>query len=182
MLFSVLQPTKKDIEDYKAYVKHEIETDLERERIKQEKDDIERERVYQEKLSRRKLAIKLEQKYPIKENDKFYVKLGFSEHPGVEEKKMSLKAANKFLSYLDREIHLKRKINKFWGWYDKTDFEIYDSENDLVYKGRYDLGDGEYGIIAHIYNYAYNNPLHDLESNEKKRFCKKINRSYYRLI
>lgn len=160
MLLPITQPNEKDVENYKVYVHQQLNKVLEEERIEQEKEDAEREKVYQEKLSRRKLAIQLEKKFPIKENDKFYVKLGPSEHPGVEEKKMSLKAADLFLGYLDKEIHYKREIKEFWGWYDKTDFEIYDN-NELVYIGRYDLGDGDcyngrYGIAAHVFNFAKN--------------------------
>lgn len=68
---------------------------------------------------------------------------------------MSFALGNKLLGVLDEKQHREREGDKNIGWYHKTDFEIsavFDGE-DFHYDGRFDIGDGEGDLIAHIKNY-----------------------------
>lgn len=49
-----------------------------------------------------------------------------------------------------------RETSDFYGWYHKTDFAIKWTENgeECAYRGRYDLGDGEGGMLNHIRNFG----------------------------
>ena len=88
--------------------------------------------------------------------------ISFSEHPAFYDKEfndrftnLSFALGNKLLGVLDEKQHREREGDKNIGWYHKTDFEIsavVDGE-DIHYDGRFDIGDGEGDLIAHIKNY-----------------------------
>ena len=68
---------------------------------------------------------------------------------------MSFALGNKLLGVLDGKQHREREGDKNIGWYHKTDFEISAviGGKDFHYDGRFDIGDGEGDLIAHIKNF-----------------------------
>ena len=97
-----------------------------------------------------------------KKPDSLTFSIGFSEHPAFYDKEfndrftnLSFALGNKLFGVLDEKQHREREGDKNIGWYHKTDFEIsavFDGE-DFRYDGRFDIGDGEGDLIAHIKNY-----------------------------
>lgn len=83
------------------------------------------------------------------------VTIGFTENMTLfKGQRLTLADADRLLNDIDTHIHMHRD-DKDWdgGYYDKTDYQIdytYKGELDS-YKGRYDLGDGDGGLIKHIY-------------------------------
>ena len=87
--------------------------------------------------------------------------IGFSEHPAFYDRELndrytdlSFALGNKLLGVLDEKQHRERESKEI-GWYHKTDFEITATigGEDFHYDGRFDIGDGEGDLIAHIKNY-----------------------------
>ncbi len=73
---------------------------------------------------------------------------------------MSFALGNKLLGILDEKQHREREGDKNIGWYHKTDFVIKAviGGEEFNYEGRFDIGDGEGDLIAHIknfYDYAF---------------------------
>lgn len=69
---------------------------------------------------------------------------------------LSFALGNKLLGVLDEKQHRERlDKSKGVGWYKKTDFEISAviGGEDFHYEGRFDIGDGEGDLIAHIKNF-----------------------------
>ena len=98
-----------------------------------------------------------------KKPDSLEFSIGFSEHPCFYDKKLndrftnlSFALGNRLLGILDEKQHREREDeSKAVGWYHKTDFDIsavIDGE-DMHYDGRFDIGDGEDDLIAHIKNH-----------------------------
>ncbi len=96
-------------------------------------------------------------------SDRITFSISFSEHPAFYDKQLhdrytdlNFALGNKLLGILDEKQHRERQDkSKDVGWYKKTDFEIsvmIDGE-DFHYKGRFDIGDGEGDLIAHIRNF-----------------------------
>ena len=89
--------------------------------------------------------------------------IGFSEHPAFYDRQLngrytnlSFALGNKLLGILDEKQHRERlDESKGVGWYKKTDFEISAvvGGEDFHYEGRFDIGDGEGDLIAHIRNF-----------------------------
>ena len=83
------------------------------------------------------------------------VTIGYSEHPDIPDNlvTMPFSQANAILGYLDMQQHNTREDKEIgMGWYHKTDFTIaytLDGE-EHSYEGRYDLGDGEGSLLAHV--------------------------------
>ena len=63
--------------------------------------------------------------------------------------------AYKLLGILDEKQHREREGDKNIGWYHKTDFVIKAviGGEEFNYEGRFDIGDGEGDLIAHIKNF-----------------------------
>lgn len=75
------------------------------------------------------------------------------------------------LGELDMWQHEKRETSDAYGWYEKTDFTIrYTDEKgeESTYRGRYDLGDGEGGLLNHIRNFGEWHRTHEEFGAEKK--------------
>lgn len=98
------------------------------------------------------------------------VLIHWSEHPAFEswaddELTLSLAAAEIILRNLDAEQHTNRETVEGWpGYYFKTKFTISGKDangEDFSYSGRYDLGDGEGGLIQHIRNFGEWYRTHD---------------------
>ena len=68
---------------------------------------------------------------------------------------MSFALGNKLLGILDGKQHREREGDKNIGWYHKTDFVIKAviGGEEFNYEGRFDIGDGEGDLIAHIKNF-----------------------------
>ena len=97
-----------------------------------------------------------------KKPDSLTLSISFSEHPAFYDRdlkdrftKLSFPLGNRLFGILDEKQHRERGGDKSIGWYHKTDFEIIaviDGE-DFQYEGRFDIGDGEGDLIAHIKNF-----------------------------
>jgi N12 class adenine-specific DNA methylase len=95
--------------------------------------------------------------------DSITFSIGFSEHPAFYDRELndrftelSFALGNKLLGVLDEKQHRERQDeSKQVGWYKKTDFEIHAvvGGEEFNYEGRFDIGDGEGDLIAHIRNF-----------------------------
>ncbi|WP_369923376.1 LPD25 domain-containing protein [Thomasclavelia cocleata] len=95
--------------------------------------------------------------------DNITLAIGFSEHPAFYDKELndrftdlSFALGNKLLGVLDEKQHRERENEEnHVGWYHKTDFEIHAviGGEEFNYEGRFDIGDGEGDLIAHIRNF-----------------------------
>ena len=95
--------------------------------------------------------------------DSLQFSIGFSEHTAFYDRQLndrftdlSFALGNKLLGILDEKQHRERlDKSKGVGWYKKTDFEISAvvGGEDFHYEGRFDIGDGEGDLIAHIRNF-----------------------------
>ena len=112
--------------------------------------------------------------HPVKEG-KPTVKIGKSEMRGLpgcfeEYIEVSLQAADKILGTLDMWQHQVRETSDCFGYYHKTDFIITYTENGEAntYEGRYDIGDGEGGLLNHIRNLGEWYRTHEEFGKEKE--------------
>ena len=95
--------------------------------------------------------------------DSITFSIGFSEHPAFYDRELndrftelSFALGNRLLGVLDEKQHRERQDkSKQVGWYKKTDFEIHAviEGKEFHYEGRFDIGDGEGDLIAHIRNF-----------------------------
>lgn len=146
------QPTAADLEK------------IDQQRQKRENDareaaQLEQQRMQEEALIKRvegeKLIKAQMEAHPIKDGEPT-VLIHWSEHPAFygwkdDELIMSVAAADRILGTLDMQEYVKHK------GYDKTKFSIMGTDPDgepINYTGRYDLGDGERGLIKHIHNFG----------------------------
>ena len=96
-------------------------------------------------------------------SDSLALSIGFSEHPAFYDKELndrftnlSFALGNKLLGVLDEKQHRERENeDNHVGWYHKTDFEIHAIIDcgEFNYEGRFDIGDGEGDLVAHIRNF-----------------------------
>ncbi len=93
--------------------------------------------------------------------DSLTLSIGFSEHPAFYDRELndrftelSFALGNRLLGVLDEKQHREREAKQI-GWYHKTDFTVTAviGGEDFRYEGRFDIGDGEGDLIAHIKNY-----------------------------
>ena len=100
---------------------------------------------------------------PEKRADGVTLSIGFSEHPAFYDRELndlytelSFALGNRLLGVLDGKQHRERENeDNHVGWYHKTDFTITAviGGEEHTYEGRFDIGDGEGDLIAHIRNY-----------------------------
>ena len=99
---------------------------------------------------------------PEQKPDGIQFSIGFSEHPAFYDRQfndrytdLSFALGNYLLGVLDEKQHREREGDKNIGWYHKTDFAITVTigGEDFHYDGRFDIGDGEGDLIAHIKNF-----------------------------
>ena len=97
-----------------------------------------------------------------KKQDGIQFSIGFSEHPAFYDRQLndrytdlSFALGNKLLGIFDEKQHREREGDKNIGWYHKTDFVIKAviGGEEFNYEGRFDIGDGEGDLIAHIKNF-----------------------------
>ena len=109
-------------------------------------------------------AEKKETEAPTEEKpDSITFSIGFSEHPAFYDRQLndrftdlSFALGNKLLGVLDEKQHRERlDKSKGVGWYKKTNFAIHAviGGDEFNYEGRFDIGDGEGDLIAHIKNF-----------------------------
>lgn len=113
----------------------------------------EREKVLRQRNEGRAYIEQIAAEYPIRPGAPV-VSIGFSENPAFyswmdagESLRLSVAAAEIILRHFDEEVADEN------AGYDKTDFTVeYTNENGdpSAYSGRYDLGDNDGGLIAHI--------------------------------
>lgn len=170
------QPTAEDFEKVETYVA-EIKAKAEAEKAAQEaKEEAERaearertEKFVAETIKKHTEAFPLVEGSPV-------VEIGYSEMFGLpgggknECLRLSVAAADRILGELDVWQHNVRETSDFYGWYHKTDFAIKWTENgeESTYRGRYDLGDGEGGLLNHIRNFGEWHRTHEEFGSEKK--------------
>ena len=156
------QPTAEDFEKVAAYLaenkaKAEVEKKAEEEREEQARAAAREhtKKIVSEKIETFTKAFPLVDGAPV-------VEIGWSEMYGLpgggkdECLRLSVAAADRILGALDDWQHRVRVGSSYYGWYHKTDFAIKWTENgeECAYRGRYDLGDGEGGLLAHIRNFG----------------------------
>ena len=97
-----------------------------------------------------------------KKQDGIQFSIGFSEHPAFYDRQLndrytdlSFALGNKLLGILGEKQYREREGDKNIGWYHKTDFVIKAviGGEEFNYEGRFDIGDGEGDLIAHIKNF-----------------------------
>ena len=115
-----------------------------------------------------------------KKQDGIQFSIGFSEHPAFYDRQLndrytdlSFALGNKLLGILDEKQHREREGDKNIGWYHKTDFVIKAviGEEEFNYEGRFDIGDGEGDLIAHIknfYDYALSSKGEQLYGDDRE--------------
>ena len=115
-----------------------------------------------------------------KKQDGIQFSIGFSEHPAFYDRQLvdrytdlSFALGNKLLGILDEKQHREREGDKKIGWYHKTDFVIKAviGGEEFNYEGRFDIGDGEGDLIAHIknfYDYALSPKGEQLYGNDRE--------------
>ena len=151
----------------------EMNEKAEAERIAKEKEEERKadQNARSKKAFGQHIIREAQQLFPLDDGAKDYAEIGFSEHPsfyGVGVLKLSILAADYILRILDERQHEDRETQDGIGWYDKTDFTIY-KDGEAVYSGRYDLGDGDGGMIAHVEQLAKWYAQHEPFGKEKDK-------------
>lgn len=112
----------------------------------------EREKVLRERNAGKAYILEQAEKYPLKDGEPV-VTVCWSENPSFyawedETLKLSVAAAEIVLRHFDEAKHAEKR------GYDKTKFRINytdpETGEECKYEGRYDLGDNDGGLIAHI--------------------------------
>lgn len=149
-------------------------------KAKEEAEEKKRQKNYAFKKQFGKMIINDAQRlYPLQDGAKDYAVIGFSEHPALYEAthdengtknflKCSILAADHILRILDERQHKDRETENGSGWYDKTDFTIY-KNGEAVYSGRYDIGDNDGGLIAHVEQFAQWSATHTVFGGSQEK-------------
>lgn len=178
------QPTAEDLEqiDRQRQEAENAQKAAEHEAELRERENYLAQRVHGQRLIRAE-----QEAHPVKA-DQPIVTIMWSEHPAFYDYEdgeliLSVTAAENILHTLDKEQHESRETDNGRGWYYKTKFTIsgVDFEGEpLEYEGRYDLGDGDGGLVQHIRSFGEWNRTHGPfgqpienpeESNETIRFA-----------
>ena len=148
------QPTA---EDLAAIDRQRQEAENARKAAEHERECREREKYLCKKANGNHLIMEEQAAHPVEEN-RPTVTINWSEHPAFydfqdDSLKLSVPAAENILRKLDEEEYKERHTEQESGGYYKTKFTITgvdDSGEEYSYTGRYDLGDGDGGLVAHI--------------------------------
>lgn len=147
------QPTAEDLEDVRE-MKLAAETAR---KAREHAEELERREKYlRERNAGRAYIESVMDAHPLNSGEPV-VTIEWSEHVAFRSwedcaLKMSVSAAEIILKHFDDERHAEN-VREGHGGYEKTSFIInYTDENGEAgtYEGRYDLGDGDGGLIAHI--------------------------------
>lgn len=148
------QPTAEDLEEID---RQRTEAENARKAEEHQKELEERERMLNLRCNGQRFIISEMNKHPI-EDSAPYVLIHWSEHPAFyawddDELKLSITAAEHILFKFDKEQNETRGTENGHGWYFKTKFSIFwtnENGEEGSYQGRYDLGDNDGGLIQHI--------------------------------
>ena len=166
------QPTAKDL----AAVE-EMKTAQESARLAAEHaaELAERERVLRQRNEGKQYIIQTAEKHPIVDGAPT-VTVCWSEHPAFcawadDELKLSVAAAENIMRHFDDEQHNTRETEDGHGWYFKTKVRIEWTDEETgeaqTYTGRYDLGDGDGGLIEHIRSWGRWCRTHDEKTHQE---------------
>jgi hypothetical protein len=158
------QPTAEDLEQIDL---QRQEAENARKAAEHEEELRQREIYLAQRVHGKRLILAEQEAHPIKA-DQPIVTIIWSEHPAFSDYEdgellLSVTAAENILHTLDKEQHETRDTDHGRGWYYKTKFTIsgVDFEGEpLEYEGRYDLGDGDGGLVQHIRSFGEWNRTH----------------------
>ena len=158
------QPTAEDLEQID---RQRQEAENARKAAEHEEELRQREAYLCQRVHGQRLIRAEQEAHPINA-DQPIVTIMWSEHPAFSDYEdgellLSVTAAENILHTLDKEQHETRDTDQGRGWYYKTKFTIsgVDFEGEpLEYEGRYDLGDGDGGLIQHIRSFGEWNRTH----------------------
>ena len=158
------QPTAEDLEQID---RQRQEAENARKAAEHEEELRQREIYLAQRVHGQRLIRAEQEAHPIKA-DQPIVTIMWSEHPAFSDYEdgeliLSVTAAENILHTLDKEQHETRETDHGRGWYYKTTFTIsgVDFEGEpLEYEGRYDLGDGDGGLVQHIRSFGEWNRTH----------------------
>lgn len=151
------QPTAADVAQAVAIVAAQREEARRALEAKEAAEQAEREAEFAAQAKEAQEAVeRYSKQFPVADGAP-YVVIEWSEHPGIEDGlTLSVPAAERVLAQLDAARADRNRV-KNSGGYDKTSFTVHylgdDGEWD-TYGGRYDLGDDEGGLIAHIRSFG----------------------------
>lgn len=153
------QPTAADLEAVEAM---KAAAEAARIAAQEAADAAERERLLKEQNAGKVYISGVSAKHPIKDGEPVVI-IDWSEHPAFYdfadgECRLSVAAAEIIMKHLDEKQHNTRETESGHGWYYKTGFTLLykdpDTGEEVRYNGRYDLGDNDGGLIAHIRSYG----------------------------
>lgn len=170
------QPTAEDIQAV-------FDMKLAQENARKAAEEAERQREREETLRKvsegRHYIESVAAQHPIVQGHPM-VEIGFSESPYLYslshglDNVFSVAAAEIILKHFDTMRH-DENMAKDGGGYDKTDFVVYYNDPDdgekRTYKGRYDLGDNDGGLIEHIRSFAKGGFHDGTETDDLLRFA-----------
>lgn len=139
-----------------------------------EKELKEREIYLAQRVNGQRLIKRESEAHPVKE-DAPAVLINWSEHPAFSDYAddsliLSVTAADNILCNLDKEQHETRETENGRGWYYKTKLTIKGKDENgepIHYTGRYDLGDGDGGLVQHVRSFGEWCRTHDGYGHEK---------------
>lgn len=151
-------PKQPTAEDLAAIDAARQEAENARREAEHQKELAEREAHMNQRANGRRLIDAETEAHPIADGEPFVV-IEWSEHPAFDrygdgELRLSVTAAENILRTLDEEQNRIRETPTGCGWYYKTSFTVHYADpitgEESTYTGRYDLGDGDGGLIEHI--------------------------------
>lgn len=159
------QPTAEDLAEID---RQRQEAENARKAAEHEAELREREIYLAQRVNGQRLIKAEQDAHPIEAGEPV-VCINWSEHPAFEayaddELVLSLTAAENILRELDHEQHETRESDSGRGWYFKTKFTITGTDaagEPFTYTGRYDLGDGDGGLVKHIRSFGEYCRTHD---------------------
>lgn len=159
------QPTAEDLAEID---RQKQEAENARKAAEHEEEMRQREAYLNQRVNGRRLIKAESDAHPV-EDGKPSVLINWSEHPAFSEYAddslvLSVTAAENILRKLDEEQHNTRETATGCGWYYKTKFTITGTDENgepFTYTGRYDLGDGDGGLVSHIRAFGEWHRTHD---------------------
>ena len=170
---SMADPGQPTAEDLAEIDRQRQEAENARKAAEHEAELREREIYLAQRVNGQRLIKAEQEAHPI-EAGAPVVCINWSEHPAFEayaddELVLSLTAADNILRELDHEQHETRESGSGRGWYFKTKFTITGTDavgEPFTYTGRYDLGDGDGGLVKHIRSFGEYCRTHDKFGHE----------------
>lgn len=160
-LESMEDPGQPTAEDLAEIDRQKQEAENARKAAEHEEELRQREIYLAQRVNGQRLIKSESEAHPVRENAPA-VLIHWSEHPAFSDYAddsliLSITAAENILRRLDEEQHETRETENGRGWYYKTKFTITgkdESGEAFNYSGRYDLGDGDGGLVQHIRNFG----------------------------